>query len=103
MFESWEGCAQREVREETGLEISNVRLVHIQNNCWPLKNKHYVTIFLAAAWESGIATPGKGHEYADWQWYDQIPKPLFESDEALRIFLEKERYNLTGALRTALL
>src|SRR3989344_7046702 len=51
-MESFEGCAKREVQEETGMEIDNVRFLRLLN----LKKyapKHYVGIGLIADWKSG--------------------------------------------------
>lgn len=84
-FEDWETCARREVQEEAGLQIKNVHLFIVTNNIWRELGKHYVTIFMAADWDSGEAIAGKGHESAEWAWYDlkNLPEPLFESGEAL--------------------
>jgi len=48
MYESWESCAIREVLEETGLEIQNVRFAHVTNDPMVEQNKHYITIFMMA-------------------------------------------------------
>ena len=45
-YESWEACATREVLEETGLEIHNVKFAHVTNDIMKDQNKHYVTIFM---------------------------------------------------------
>jgi len=51
-MESFEDCARREVMEETGIEIHNIRFLRLMN----LKEyapKHYVDIGLVAEWLSG--------------------------------------------------
>jgi 8-oxo-dGTP diphosphatase len=51
-MESFEECAKREVMEETGMEIHNIRFLRLFN----LKTyapKHYVDIGLIADWKSG--------------------------------------------------
>lgn len=77
-MESFEGCAKREVREETGIEIKNVRFVRLMN----LKQyapKHYVDIGLAADWESGEPQVMEPEKCEGWAWYalDALPEPLF--------------------------
>jgi ADP-ribose pyrophosphatase YjhB (NUDIX family) len=46
--ESFETCAEREVLEETGLKISDVRFLTAVNSVMGDENKHYVTIFMGA-------------------------------------------------------
>ena len=51
-MESFEECAVREVREETGIEIANVRFLRLLN----LKTyvpHHYVDVGLVADWKAG--------------------------------------------------
>ena len=77
-MESFEGCAKREVKEETGLEIEHVRFLRLQN----LKSyapKHYVDIGLIADWKSGEPRVMEPDKIGDWVWYDMdaLPQPLF--------------------------
>lgn len=48
--ESFEECAAREVKEETGLEIDKTEIVKVTNNLFLDQPKpcHYVTILLRA-------------------------------------------------------
>ena len=46
MFESFETAAKREVLEETGLVLNQVKFVTAVNVPMPLEDKHYVTIFM---------------------------------------------------------
>src|SRR5688572_25404284 len=51
-MESFADCARREVLEETGMAIKNIRFLRLMN----MKNyapKHYVDIAIVAEWESG--------------------------------------------------
>src|SRR5690349_6251619 len=60
--ESWEQAAKREVMEETGMEIKNVRFVTATDNYFPHEDVHSVTIWLDAVWVSGepsISEPDK--------------------------------------------
>lgn len=44
--ETFEQCAEREVREETGLNIDSVRFLTATNSIFEETGKHYVTIFM---------------------------------------------------------
>ncbi len=77
-MESFEGCAKREVQEETGMEIDNIRFLRLLN----LKDyapKHYVDIGLVADWKSGEAQIMEPDKIENWAWYemDKLPEPLF--------------------------
>ena len=78
--ESWETCAAREVMEETGLKIKNIRFLTATNDIFPEHNKHYSTIWVESDWESGepqITEPGIS-EYTSWSTFKTLPEPLFE-------------------------
>jgi ADP-ribose pyrophosphatase YjhB (NUDIX family) len=44
--ESWEECARREILEETGLVVRDVRFLTATNDVFAAEGKHYVTIFM---------------------------------------------------------
>ena len=82
-MESFEQCARREVMEETGMEIDNVRFLRILNlNAYA--PKHYVDIGLVADWKSGDPIVKEPERCEAWQWYDLdiLPKPLFAPVES---------------------
>jgi 8-oxo-dGTP diphosphatase len=77
-MESFEECAKREVMEETGMEIDNIRFLRLSN----LKDyapKHYVDIGLVADWKSGDPEIKEPDKIEGWGWYDleNLPSPLF--------------------------
>ncbi len=79
-MESFEDCAKREVQEETGMEINNIRFLRLLN----LKDyapKHYVDIGLIADWKSGEPEIMEPDKIEEWGWYeiDNLPSPLFRA------------------------
>lgn len=78
--ESFEDCAKREVFEETGLKIKNVRPLAVTNDLFKSENKHYVTIWLESDWAAGKETVKEPRRMRGWQWrtLSNLPAPLFE-------------------------
>lgn len=79
-MESFAETAKREVKEETGLEVENIRFVCLVN----LKKyapKHYVHIGLVADWKNGQPKVMEPNKSEDWGWYDldKLPTPRFET------------------------
>jgi 8-oxo-dGTP diphosphatase len=77
--ESFTDTAKREVLEETGLEIHNVRFGAVTNDFFESESKHYVTIWMLSDWVSGEEKnmePNKCDGMA-WHNFDDLPKPLF--------------------------
>jgi 8-oxo-dGTP diphosphatase len=77
--ESWEECARREVKEETGIEIKNIRFGTVTNDIFKNEQKHYITICMLADYSSGelkIMEPEKCEKW-DWFEWDKLPQPLF--------------------------
>jgi len=77
-MESFEECARREVREETGMEIENIRFLRLVN----LKEyapKHYIDVGLIADWKNGEPKIVEPNKIESWNWYDtnKLPTPLF--------------------------
>lgn len=78
--ESFEECARREIKEEAGIEIENIRFLLLMN----LKQyapKHYVHIGLVADWKSGEPEVREPEKCEGWGWYDldNLPEPLFQA------------------------
>ena len=82
--EPW-NCAERELREETGIIISakNFHLIGVTYDAYP--GKPYVTLHYRA---DAVTMPAKLMEpdkCAVWQWFNlnSLPKPLFLSAQNL--------------------
>jgi 8-oxo-dGTP diphosphatase len=77
--ESPEACAIRETLEETGIEIGDVQFIAITNDLFPSEQKHYLTVWVEAAYLSGqayVAYPDKVAEVS-WMSWDALPEHLF--------------------------
>jgi mutator protein MutT len=77
--ESIEACARRELFEETGLSILNLRMGPFTNDIFEAEKKHYVTLFVIAdqtAGEAGVKEPDKCERW-DWFRWSEMPKPQF--------------------------
>ncbi|HRY59932.1 MAG TPA: NUDIX domain-containing protein [Patescibacteria group bacterium] len=76
--ESFENSILREVAEECGIKIKNLRFQMVSNfkNYMP---KHYVHIGFLADWESGDPQLLEPEKCEGWIWYDidDLPSPLF--------------------------
>jgi len=78
MRESFENCAKREVMEETGIEIQNIKFLRLLN--FKFYDKHFVDVGLLADWKSGEPTVMEPEKCEGWGWYDleNLPQPLFK-------------------------
>ncbi len=78
-MESFEDCAIREIREECGIEIKNIRFLYVAN-VTKYAPKHYVNVELLVDWVSGEPQNLEPDKFEDWNWYDldKVPEPTFE-------------------------
>ncbi len=72
-------CARREVFEETGIKIKNLKLGPFTNDISKEDSTHYVTLFIIAKYKSGKVKVMEPEKCEKWQWFDwnKLPKPLF--------------------------
>lgn len=80
--ESFEECAKREVMEETGMEIQNIKFVSVFN-IRAFEPDNYVNLTFSADWKSGEPKLVEPDECEGWDWYDMdnLPTPLFNTIE----------------------
>ncbi|NQV12600.1 NUDIX domain-containing protein [Candidatus Uhrbacteria bacterium] len=78
-LESPEECATREAREETGIEICNVRPIGFTNDIMTEDDKHYVTLFMRADLLAGEPKVMEPNRCLGWNWisWEDLPRPLF--------------------------
>jgi 8-oxo-dGTP diphosphatase len=77
--ESIEGCARREVLEETGVAVNGVRHVAFTNDIFGKERLHYITLFVEAVKWRGrpvVMEPEKCRRWAWFEW-DDLPTPIF--------------------------
>ncbi|KAA8529224.1 hypothetical protein F0562_033977 [Nyssa sinensis] len=81
--ESFEECAAREVKEETGLDIQKIEFLTVTNNVFSEEAKpvHIVAIFMRAVLADPHQLPQniEPDKCDGWDWYEwnNLPKPLF--------------------------
>jgi 8-oxo-dGTP diphosphatase len=77
--ESIEDCGRREAREETGLELRAAQLGPYTNDIFVTEGRHYITLFVIAAYAGGTPEVREPDKCAQWAWFtwDALPQPLF--------------------------
>jgi 8-oxo-dGTP diphosphatase len=77
--ESMEDCARREVLEETGMKIKNLRFATATNDVFVEDGKHYITLHILAELDSGEPKVVEPDKIDSWEWFpwDNLPEPLF--------------------------
>lgn len=69
-FEGVESCAEREVMEETGIKIKNVKPSIYTDDIFEKEGKHYITAFVTADWESGEVELKEPEKCEQWGWFN---------------------------------
>jgi 8-oxo-dGTP diphosphatase len=79
MGESFEDCAIREAREETGVTITEPRFLAVTNDFFADEGRHYATIWMEAQVEAGEAHINSPREMSELGWFDwdALPQPRF--------------------------
>lgn len=93
-MESFEDCAKREIAEECGIEVKNIRF-HLLANLVKYAPKHYVHIGFIADWKSGEPKVLESEKCESWGWYDMdnLPEPMFEACKlSIRALKENKNY-----------
>ncbi len=85
-LESFEDAIRREIREESGLEVQNLKFLCVCNVI-KYDPKHYIDISFTADWKSGEPRVLEPEFRESWEWHDldDLPEPLFEF---VKLYLE---------------
>ncbi len=72
-------CALREVSEETGLVIQNLRTGPYTNDYFRSEGKHYITLYVIADWKHGEPEVLEPEKCEAWHWFkwSELTHPLF--------------------------
>lgn len=78
-MEEFDQCCAREVLEETGLAINNIKPNTFDNNLFWEEEKHYVTLFFTAHAHGGVLANREPLKCEGWRWFPlrKLPEPLF--------------------------
>jgi len=97
MGETFEEAAIKEVKEETGLDIKNLKVIAVTNNLrtYESSGKHYVSINLFTNEFIGVPQNLEPEKCEGWFWVSphELPQPHFDASEyAVECFLKQEFY-----------
>ncbi|CRE62858.1 TPA: nucleotide triphosphate diphosphatase NUDT15 [Yersinia enterocolitica] len=95
--ESFEQAAQREIFEEKGLNINEMKVIGLCNNLatWREEGKHTVSVCLLAQHPGGRPELKEPDKCQQWLWCDprELPEPHFEaSRHAIDLWLNQQFY-----------
>ena len=76
-FETFFECAKREVKEETNLEIGELKLFGAADDIHP--DRHYITLHIIAKKHSGELKVMEPTKEDRWEWFDldKLPQNLY--------------------------
>jgi len=77
--EDIKACAAREVLEEAGIRIKNIRPGPYTNDIFESEGRHYITLFVVAEHDIGEAEVREPDKCEKWGWFElnRLPEPLF--------------------------
>jgi len=83
--ETPEQCALREVKEETGLDITDVKFRAMTNDFFEQEGKHYVSIWMEGKYIGGEPAINADYEMSELGWFawTALPQSLFLSFQNL--------------------
>ena len=70
-------CAKREVKEEIGIDVKNLKVLGFTEDLFKKGKKHYITIWVRSNWKSGkIQKNNREFSTIGWFSWKKLPKPL---------------------------
>jgi 8-oxo-dGTP diphosphatase len=81
--ETPEGCARRELKEETDLDAKEVEVISLSNDI--AYDRHYLTVGTLVKKYEGAARVMEADKFESWDWYgpEDLPQPLFSASKRL--------------------
>lgn len=79
-------AARREIREEAGIEISNIKFLSIYEFFHAEKQKTYLSVWFEAIWDGGTPSIREPENKSTWGWYtpeEALALPLWYLDRVL--------------------
>lgn len=77
--ETLQDAIMRELAEEAGITVKNVRFLCVSDFLTHMPERHYVDVGFVGEWESGEPQLLEPHKCAGWEWVDKddLPDNLF--------------------------
>ena len=90
--ESFEDGARREVLEETGIKLKDMRLICVNNNM--VEKAHFVTVGLLCNDFEGEPRAMEPDEITEWRWFeiDRLPSPMYFPSARIIENYKKKRF-----------
>lgn len=83
--EEFAECSLREIKEETGLDVSDIRLGIVTNNINAKEDRHYVSIIMVADYVKGEQKLLEPDKCMEWKWFslDALPSSMCTFNDAV--------------------
>ncbi len=79
--------AKREVKEETGLDIDEFKLISVADEMRYIETdgKHYLNIGTEGVYKGGVPNVEEPDKWGEWRWFsiDDLPDKIFEGTELM--------------------
>jgi 8-oxo-dGTP diphosphatase len=78
--EDFTEAAQREIKEEIGVEVTDISVLLAKTYFFEDNQKHHISIYVAARLTSGVPVIQEPHKMLELKWiedWDDLPSPLF--------------------------
>jgi 8-oxo-dGTP diphosphatase len=81
--ESFLQSAQRETKEEAGIEIKDIEILGVTSDVYEAENKHYITVHTKPTSFSGQPALMEPEKFSEMKWFDlsQLPENLFPANK----------------------
>ena len=79
----------RELEEEVGIRVKNIKFVTFTNDIFHEINEHFVTIIMAADYDSGEVVLKEPEKCEQWGWFDWANLPMPVSSPVAKLIEQK--------------